>query len=158
MKRGSVEGRTVFDFFAPAIAAKFDHDDHAVIQRGEPLLAQQEQSLSLAGEQREIWLETNKVPLRDTDGKIVGLVGISSDISARKAGRGEAAAFRRSARALQCGAAKFRLRGFARSAGAAAENPGVQRPAQGEVRRRRSGSRGAITWRGCKMRPSGCRC
>ena len=31
--------------------------------------AQQEQSLSLGGEQRETWLETNKVPLRDTDGK-----------------------------------------------------------------------------------------
>ena len=79
-----MEGPTVFDYFAPSIAAKFDQDDHRVIQSGEPILAQ-EQSISLAGEQRETWLETNKVPLRDTDGKIVGLVGISSDISARKA-------------------------------------------------------------------------
>ena len=80
----SVEGRTDFDFFAKSVAAKFDADDHQVIQSGEPILGLEEQSLPDAGEQRETWLETNKVPLRDTDGKIVGLVGVSSDISARK--------------------------------------------------------------------------
>ncbi len=81
----SVEGRTVYDYFTPSVAAKFDADDHTVMRSGDPILAQEEPSIPANGEQRETWLETNKVPIRDTDGKIVGLVGISSDISARKA-------------------------------------------------------------------------
>jgi len=32
----------------------------------------------------EEWLETTKIPLREADGTIVGLIGVSSDISARK--------------------------------------------------------------------------
>jgi two-component system, LuxR family, sensor kinase FixL len=80
----SVEGKTVFDYFAPAIAAKFDHDEREVMETGAAMLSAQEPAIPLAEEGRETWLESNKVPLRDTDGKIVGLVGISSDISARR--------------------------------------------------------------------------
>lgn len=80
----SVEGRTVHDFYTSSVAAKFDADDHQVIASGEAILGLEEQSLPLNGEERETWLESNKVPLYDTNGKIVGLVGVSSDISARK--------------------------------------------------------------------------
>jgi two-component system, LuxR family, sensor kinase FixL len=80
----AVEGKTVFDYFMSSMAAKFDADDRRVIETGEPMLNCEEPSLKPA-DNREIWLETTKVPLRDTDGKIVGLVGISSDISERKA-------------------------------------------------------------------------
>lgn len=81
----SVEGRTVFDYFSPPIAAKFDEDDKRVIGSGEPSLGQEEASFPTDGDQRETWLETNRIAIRDTDGKIVGMVGISSDISVRKA-------------------------------------------------------------------------
>jgi two-component system sensor kinase FixL len=80
----SVEGRTVHDYFAPAIAAKFDSDDRQVVETGVAILAHEEPAIRSDDESSETWLESNKVPLRDTDGKIVGLVGISSDISARK--------------------------------------------------------------------------
>ncbi len=80
----AVEGRTVFDYFTPSVAAKFAADDHRVIERGESLLNCEEPSLCLAEGARETWLETTKIPLRDTDGNIVGLVGISDDISERK--------------------------------------------------------------------------
>jgi PAS domain S-box-containing protein len=79
----SIEGRTVFDYFSFALASKYDADDHLVMGTGRSILGQEEESLR-NGENREMWLETNKVPLLDTDGKIVGLVGVSSDISARK--------------------------------------------------------------------------
>jgi PAS domain S-box-containing protein len=80
----SVEGRTVFDYFAPAIATKFEHDDRQVMETGVAILASEEPAIRSDDAASETWLESNKVPLRDTDGKIVGLVGISSDISARK--------------------------------------------------------------------------
>jgi PAS domain S-box-containing protein len=78
----SIEGRTVFDYFPESLAEKIVEDDRFVIETGQPLL-NREQLITRAD--REDWLETSKVPLRDTDGRIVGLVGISSDISERKA-------------------------------------------------------------------------
>ena len=80
----SVEGKTVFDYFAPTVAEKFDADDRYVVETGEAIIASEEPALRVDDKSGETWLESNKVPLRDTDGKIVGLVGISSDISARK--------------------------------------------------------------------------
>jgi PAS domain S-box-containing protein len=80
----SVDGRTVHDYFAPAIAAKFDRDEREVVETGVAMIAQEEPAIRSADDSSETWLESNKVPLRDTEGKIVGLVGISSDISARK--------------------------------------------------------------------------
>jgi PAS domain S-box-containing protein len=78
----SIEGRTVADYFPPAIAEKITADDRRVIESGEAILNREH---VMQREDREDWLETSKVPLRDTDGQIIGLVGISSDISARKA-------------------------------------------------------------------------
>ena len=77
----SIEGRTVADYFPPATAEKILEDDHQVIESGQAIL-NREQLIPRAG--REDWLETSKVPLRDTDGRIIGLVGISSNISKRK--------------------------------------------------------------------------
>ena len=124
----SVEGRTVFDYFAPAIAAKFDHDDREVVETGTAILASEEPSIQADGKGKETWLESNKVPLRDTEGKIVGLVGISSDISARKEDEQKLKRFAGSIGALQSGAPEFCLRRLPRSPGAAPENSGLWRP------------------------------
>ncbi len=80
----AVEGKTDFDYFLPSIAAVFAADDRQVVETGESILNREEPSMK-PGEDRELWLETTKVPLRDTENQIVGLVGTSSDISARKA-------------------------------------------------------------------------
>ncbi len=80
----SIEGKTVYDYFFDQIAARFDADDREVVATGKPILHREEPALRLQDSGRETWLETNKVPLLDTDGKIVGLVGISSDITERK--------------------------------------------------------------------------
>ena len=76
------EGRTVFDYFPPAEAARYHDDDRFVIQTGERILNRED---AVAGaEGRELWLQTTKVPLRDGRGRIIGLVGIAADITERK--------------------------------------------------------------------------
>jgi PAS domain S-box-containing protein len=74
-------GKTDFDLFPQDIAEKFHADDQKVIQ-GQPVINREEYFLNEAGEKR--WLMTSKLPLRDQNGKIVGLVGIGRDITERK--------------------------------------------------------------------------
>jgi PAS domain S-box-containing protein len=77
----SVEGRTVADFFPNSVSESVGADDRYVIETGEAILNREQ---LIQWMDREDWLETSKVPLRDTDGRIIGLVGVSSDISQRK--------------------------------------------------------------------------
>lgn len=79
-----IEGRTVGDYFAPAAAEHFQEGDRRVLEEGQSLLNEEEPVLLASEGASETWLETTKVPLRDRDGQIIGLVGISSDISERK--------------------------------------------------------------------------
>jgi PAS domain S-box-containing protein len=74
-------GMSDFDVFPPDIAEKFWADDQRVIH-GEPVINREELTVNDKGEKH--WQLTSKLPLRDQDGKIVGLVGIGRDITARK--------------------------------------------------------------------------
>jgi AraC-like DNA-binding protein len=68
-------GRTDSDFFPPEIAAHFIADDHAVISTGEPLLQQIE---PVPRPDRTIeWRTVTKVALRDTEGRVIGLAGVT---------------------------------------------------------------------------------
>jgi two-component system, sensor histidine kinase and response regulator len=78
----AVVGKTDFDFFPPELAARYCGAEQAVLRAGEPLLNQEEPVIARDGGQR--WLSTTKVPLRDSQGTIVGLVGISRDVTARR--------------------------------------------------------------------------
>jgi PAS domain S-box-containing protein len=75
-------GKTDFDFRPREIAERHAADDQAVIQSGEPLLNREEPTVLPTGETG--WLLTTKVPLRDPQGRVIGLVGISRDITKRK--------------------------------------------------------------------------
>ena len=79
---GTTTGRTVFDYHSADDAARFDDADHRVIETGEGIYNLEE--LRLQEDGTELWVQMTKVPLRDTDGSIIGLVGISGDISDRK--------------------------------------------------------------------------
>jgi two-component system, LuxR family, sensor kinase FixL len=76
-----VLGKTDFDLFPREIAEKFWADDQKVIQ-GQPVMNREEHFFDEAG--RKCWLLTSKLPLRDQDGKITGLVGIGREITERK--------------------------------------------------------------------------
>ncbi len=71
-------GKTDFDLFPKDVAEKFWADDQAVIQ-GQPVIDREEYFFNAEG--GKCWLLTSKVPLRDPQGKITGLVGIGRDIT-----------------------------------------------------------------------------
>ena len=63
-------------------AAWFRECDHRVMQRNTPELGVIEPLLQADG--RQAWLETNKVPLHDADGTVIGVLGSFQDITERK--------------------------------------------------------------------------
>ena len=74
-------GKTDADFFPAAIAATFLADEQRVMA-GEPVLNVEEVSAYPDGSARTEM--TTKVPLRDGTGVVVGVVGVSRDITERK--------------------------------------------------------------------------
>lgn len=74
-------GKTDFDFYPKEIAEKFTADDNIVIKTGKPVLNREEYFIEKNGQKK--WLLTSKIPLRDTNGVIIGLVGIGHDITDR---------------------------------------------------------------------------
>jgi diguanylate cyclase (GGDEF)-like protein/PAS domain S-box-containing protein len=77
-------GKSDFDFFAAEHAQKAFADEQLLLQTGEPLISIEEHETWQNG--REAWVSTTKVPLRDRGGRIVGLFGISRDVTDRKLG------------------------------------------------------------------------
>jgi len=57
-------------------------DDFKVMSSGQPKLNYEEPQTTEDG--RTIWLRTSKVPLRDSNGKVIGLLGLYEDITAHK--------------------------------------------------------------------------
>jgi PAS domain S-box-containing protein len=81
-KPEAVVGKTDLDFFPPDLANKFYTDDQKVISSGEEFNGEESSSNSATGARR--WWRTTKVPLRDSQGKIIGLAGINRDITESK--------------------------------------------------------------------------
>lgn len=77
-----VSGKTDFDIFPSELAAQYYADEQRIIQTGQPLINHEEITLTPQGKRQ--WLLTTKVPLRDRQEQIIGLVGVSRDITERK--------------------------------------------------------------------------
>jgi PAS domain S-box-containing protein len=75
-------GKTDFDFFPEELAAQYYADEQALFRSGQPLVNRGEPVIDHAG--NRLWVLTTKVPLRDSRGQIVGLVGMNRDITERK--------------------------------------------------------------------------
>jgi len=84
-KRGPEEliGKTDFDFYPPEMAAEFMAVEREIFQTGEPLIALEQFTPNLNTGEPE-WTQTTKVPLRDFEGDVIGLVGIARDVTQRK--------------------------------------------------------------------------
>ncbi len=77
-----VLGKDDFQLFPKEVAEGFFADDQSVIQSGAPVLNREEYFVDAEGKKH--WLSTSKLPLKDEQGKIIGLIGIGRDITARK--------------------------------------------------------------------------
>jgi PAS domain S-box-containing protein len=75
-----VIGLTDFDIYPKEIAEKYFADDRQVIEQGKSIANREEE---LPGNPKR-WISTTKVPLKNDEGQVVGLVGIGHDITRRK--------------------------------------------------------------------------
>ena len=80
-------GKSDADYFPAELADKYRADEQAILQSGQPLLNYEEPTVDLDGNPK--WLINSKVPLRDRQGKVVGLVGMGRDITERKQAEAE---------------------------------------------------------------------
>lgn len=75
-------GKSDFDLYPKELADGFFADDQIVIQTGKPVLNREEYLFDEKGQKK--WLLTSKLPLKDENGNIVGIVGIGRNITDRK--------------------------------------------------------------------------
>ncbi|HKI90344.1 MAG TPA: PAS domain S-box protein, partial [Draconibacterium sp.] len=75
-------GKTDHDLFPKEMADVYLEDDKQVIERGEPVINREEIIPGEKGGKR--WLLTTKIPLRNKENEIIGLVGIGRDITELK--------------------------------------------------------------------------
>lgn len=73
-----LEGRSTFDIYPREQAEAYWRDDKEVMASGHPKLNIVEPMQSPAG---ELWMRTGKVPCRDPDGNIIGVIGFAVDIT-----------------------------------------------------------------------------
>jgi PAS domain S-box-containing protein len=75
-------GKTDFEIYPEELARGYFADDAAVIEGGKPVLNREEKVVSPNGAIQ--WVLSSKIPLRDAEGAIAGLVGIGRDITERR--------------------------------------------------------------------------
>jgi PAS domain S-box-containing protein len=76
-------GKTDFDFHKPELAKKFYADEQALIKSGTAIIDLEEPGFDAqTGMARTV--RTSKVPLRDENGEVIGIIGVGFDITERK--------------------------------------------------------------------------
>lgn len=81
MPKEEIEGKRLGELFPEEIAEKMLQDNQEVIESGKPKLDIIEQYDSPDG---TTWTQTDKIPLKDEDGNIDGVLGFSIDITERR--------------------------------------------------------------------------
>jgi PAS domain S-box-containing protein len=75
-------GKTDFDFYTDAHARPAFEDEQRIIRTGQPMIDMEEREAWNDG--RVTWVTSTKLPWLDDKGKIIGIMGISRDITVRK--------------------------------------------------------------------------
>jgi len=78
-KKDELLGKSDFDFFSEEHARPAFEDEQKIIRTGKAIIDLEEKEVMADG--RISWVNTTKMPLRDTSGKIIGTFGISKNIS-----------------------------------------------------------------------------
>jgi PAS domain S-box-containing protein len=82
VKSDELVGKTDFDFYTNDLATHFYEDEQTIMQSGEPKINYEEPCLDEQG--NRIIIATTKVPLKNKDGEVYGIVGICRDITRLK--------------------------------------------------------------------------
>lgn len=77
-----VLGKTDAEVFPGHLASEYIRDDETVLRSARPVINREEIVETVSGTKR--WLLTSKIPLKDQNGQVTGLVGIGRDITDRK--------------------------------------------------------------------------
>ena len=80
LARDEIIGKTSFDLFPPEIAETYEADDHRVVSSGENY-EMVEPYETASG---TMYLQVIKTPVRDANGRIIGIQGIFWDVTERK--------------------------------------------------------------------------
>ena len=75
-------GKNDYDLFREENAEAFRRDDRAVMETGQPRLNYEEPQATPT--RQPIWVQTNKVPMRDSQENIIGILGTYQDVTDRK--------------------------------------------------------------------------
>jgi PAS domain S-box-containing protein len=72
-------GKTDYDYFTPQHAEEAYKDEQRILVTGEQLIGKTEKIRNAQGDY--IWVSATKIPIRDNQGNITGLVGISINVT-----------------------------------------------------------------------------
>ena len=76
-------GKSDLELFPGDCGRRFFIDEQNIMRSGEAIVDQLEENINLAGVRR--WYSTTKVPFKDEHGRVIGIVGMSRDVSLRVA-------------------------------------------------------------------------
>ena len=86
-------GKTDLDFFPHSRAVEYQEDDEIVMRTGKPIVNRLESAPEAEGSPRLVM--SSKIPLRDAEGKIIGLAGFSRQLDQVRSGSSGEARFAR---------------------------------------------------------------
>ena len=75
-------GRSDLELCPWETAQKYLEDERSVIETGRPMIDGAEYILS--SDHKKLWIETTKAPLRNERGQVVGIIGVSRDVTRRR--------------------------------------------------------------------------
>lgn len=78
LKAEDIPGKSAVEIF-PLDAEKFYRDDLEVLASGKPKMRIIERAIDLSGVER--WVKTDKLPIKDANGKITGILVVSVDVT-----------------------------------------------------------------------------
>ena len=76
-------GKSDLEFFPGECGRQFFLDEQTIIRSGHAIVDQLEENINQAGVRR--WFSTTKVPFQDKQGRVIGIVGMSRDVTLRVA-------------------------------------------------------------------------
>jgi PAS domain S-box-containing protein len=83
-----LRGKTDLDFFDPEHALVAAQDEQAIVRSGKPILNKEEKEIHSDG--LVTWALTSKMPWHDREGNVIGVMGVSRDITQLKQAQQEA--------------------------------------------------------------------